>query len=201
MKHGYTTIAAASLAAFVIGIGPAAAQTSSPSSGPTLPGGASAPNQGSSNRVGSTELSTTTNEKSSADSKTNYNTNTDQSPKASGTDSQSPSASPSSGSSSTGASSDSSSRGGAIVGNPTGNSTPGMSSNANDNRDNSVNDTTNKDESPAASPRTGDDDKTKQDLNDKSSIDKSTGMGRADQAAGPHGQEGRDNSGERGSRY
>jgi hypothetical protein len=48
------------------------------------------------------------------------------------------------------------------------------------------------DQSPSASPK-GTDDKVKQD-------DKVHGLDRADEAAGPHGQQGRDNARERGNR-
>jgi len=60
-------------------------------------------------------------------------------------------------------------------------------------------------QSPSASPR-GDDDKAKPDdtdrqkMKDQEQIDKKTGLDRADEAAGSHGQQGRDNARTRGNR-
>jgi hypothetical protein len=78
-----------------------------------------------------------------------------------------------------------------------GSGTSTLNTNVNENRNTNtnVNDNTNVNQSPSASPRTGDDDQLKQ--NDQ---DKKTGLDRADEAAGPHGQHGRDNAREKQQR-
>jgi hypothetical protein len=63
----------------------------------------------------------------------------------------------------------------------------------NENRNTNVNDNSNVNQAPAASPRTGDD-------IDKDTSDKKTGLDRADEAAGSHGQHGRDNARQQGNR-
>jgi len=80
------------------------------------------------------------------------------------------------------------------MGGTSGSTSGEINSNVNTNSNTNVNTNTN-DQSPSASPRSDDDGKTKQ--NDG---DKKTGLDRADEAAGSHGQHGRDNAREHGNR-
>jgi hypothetical protein len=70
--------------------------------------------------------------------------------------------------------------------------------NYNSNTNVNQNNNTNVNQAPSASPRTDDVEKDQDKFKDRS--DKKTGLDRADEAAGPHGQHGRDNAREKQSR-
>src|SRR5438445_5438732 len=171
MRQRYVSIAAASLTALVVGVGPALAQntTISPNVNPNI---------GVNPSVG-----------------VDVNGNSNASGQSTTPQTQSPSASP--GGSVSG--SDSATGSGTVSGSG---GSVSRSGGVNTNDKGSVNTDT---QSPSASPR-GDDDRAKPDNNDRQKmkdqeqIDKKTGLDRADEAAGSHGQQGRDNARTRGNR-